>query len=154
MQVWVLMRIPSCIDLLPCHLFVSHVLIFFFLYVYILNKWFLISDFWFLISDFCNNILGSKFNQNISFRIHIPCQQDKTLILFVTRLTRIHFNHILPVMCLMEYKSFLSGDYLMKHIWKIISVSTSPPLPLHHGMLMTSCGPNFIQPTQWQQKEI
>ena len=41
------MRIPSCIDLLPCHLFVSHVLIFF-LYVYILNKWFLISDFWLL----------------------------------------------------------------------------------------------------------
>ena len=46
MQVCVLMRIPSCIDLLPCHLFVSHVLIFF-LYVYLLNKWFLISDFWF-----------------------------------------------------------------------------------------------------------
>ena len=43
MQVCVLMRIPSCIDLLPCHLFVSHVLIFF-LYVYILNKWFLISE--------------------------------------------------------------------------------------------------------------
>ena len=52
MHVCVLMRIPSCIDLLPCHLFVSHVLIFF-LYVYLLNKWFLISDF--------NNISHSHF---------------------------------------------------------------------------------------------
>ena len=38
------MRIPSCIDILPGHLFVHHVLIFF-LCVYLLNKWFLISDF-------------------------------------------------------------------------------------------------------------
>ena len=40
----VLMRIPSCIDLLPCHLCVSHVLIFS-LYVYLLNNC--------VISDFC-----------------------------------------------------------------------------------------------------
>ena len=45
MQVCVLMRIPSCIDLLPCHLFVSHVLIFIYIYTYWIN------DFWFLISD-------------------------------------------------------------------------------------------------------
>ena len=29
-----------------------------------------------------------------------------------------------------------------------------PPLPLHHGMFMTSCGPIFIQPNQWKHKEI
>ena len=43
MQFCVLMSIPSCIDLWACHLFVSHVLIFF-LYVYLFNKWFQISD--------------------------------------------------------------------------------------------------------------
>ena len=43
MHVCVLIRIPSCIDLFPCHLFVSHVLIFY-LYTYWIN------DFWFLIS--------------------------------------------------------------------------------------------------------
>ena len=28
-----------------------------------------------------------------------------------------------------------------------------PPSPVHHGMLMTSCGPIFMQPTQWKHKE-
>ena len=42
MQVCVLMRIPSCIDLLPCHLFVSHLLFFSYMYTYWIN------DFWFL----------------------------------------------------------------------------------------------------------
>ena len=42
-RVCVLMRITSCIGLLPCHLFVSHVLIFF---SYMYTYW--INDFWFL----------------------------------------------------------------------------------------------------------
>ena len=41
---------PCCIDLMPCHLFVSHVLIFF-LYVHLLIKWFLVSDFIRLVSQ-------------------------------------------------------------------------------------------------------
>ena len=44
MHVCVLMRIPRCIDLLPCHLLISHVLIFSYMYTYWIN------DFWFLIS--------------------------------------------------------------------------------------------------------
>ena len=44
MHVCVLMRIPSCIDLLPCHLFVSQVWIFSYMYT---TYW--INDFWFLI---------------------------------------------------------------------------------------------------------
>ena len=50
------MRIPSCIDLLPCHLFVSHVLIFF---SYMYTYW--INDFWFLISDFWNDKINRHF---------------------------------------------------------------------------------------------
>ena len=43
-HVCVLMRIPSCIDILPCHLFVSYVLILPYMYTYWINY------FWFLIS--------------------------------------------------------------------------------------------------------
>ena len=58
MHVCMLMRIPSCIDLMPCHLFVSHVLIFSYMHTYWINDLkFLIS-----IADIqchCSEALGS-----------------------------------------------------------------------------------------------
>ena len=73
MQVCVLMRIPSCIDLLPCHLFVSHV--FFFLYVYLLNKWFLISQ----TTFFINLVYKSAW---LAFESHFKNAYNDYILLF------------------------------------------------------------------------